>query len=219
MRHHRVHRVVEVLDEHLPVALVQEAQAAAGDLELALGRAVGEVVDRGERVAEVARRSRGPRRSACEDEAAVALARASPAPGPSPPRTRPGACRRSRSSAGWRSSEPSVLVGPGVVRAAEELAGVAGRRADDARALVRAAVHQHAHAPSVVAHDDQRLAGDLDGDVVAGVRHLARRGRRRSRCWRRSAPARARTPRGRCRGRGARGRAATRARIASGSSR
>jgi len=40
VRDHRMHRVVQVLDEHLPVAVVQEAQAAAGELELALGRAV-----------------------------------------------------------------------------------------------------------------------------------------------------------------------------------
>ena len=65
------------------------------------------------------------------------------------------------------------VVGPGVVRAAEELAGVAGRRADDARALVRAAVHQDANAAVVVADRDQRPAGDLDRDVVARVRHLA----------------------------------------------
>ena len=94
-----------------------------------------------------------------------------------------------------------------MVRAAEELAGVAGRRAHDARALVRAAVHQHAHRAVVVADHDQRLAGDLDRDVVARVRQLASRGRRSSRCWRRSAPAPARTARGRCRGRGGRGRA------------
>ena len=43
----------------------------------------------------------------------------------------------------------------------KKLAGVAARRADEARALVRAAVHQHAHRAVVVAHDDQRLAGDL----------------------------------------------------------
>src|SRR5947209_17673985 len=48
-----MHRVVQVLDEHLPVAVVQEAKAAAGELELALRRSVGEVVDGGEGLAEI----------------------------------------------------------------------------------------------------------------------------------------------------------------------
>ena len=44
---------LEVLDEHLPVAVVQVAQHPAGDLQLALGRAIGHVVARGQRVAEI----------------------------------------------------------------------------------------------------------------------------------------------------------------------
>ena len=75
MRDHGVHRVVQVLDEHLPVAVVQVAQAAAGDLQLALGRAVGEVVDRGQRVAEEFPESDPLRRQAGEDESAIRLAR------------------------------------------------------------------------------------------------------------------------------------------------
>src|SRR5689334_19467205 len=66
-----MHRVVQVLDEHLPVAVVQVAQAAAGDLELALGRAVGEVVDGGERVAEKFAEADALRRQPREHESSV----------------------------------------------------------------------------------------------------------------------------------------------------
>jgi hypothetical protein len=167
-----VHRVVQVLDEHLPVARVQEAQAPAGDLELAFGRAVGEVVDRGQRRAEVAREVGPGVAQLAEDEAAVAL---DVPTGTSPlrrfalgqPRAVVAALERDRAQAAVG------VVGPGVVRAAEEPAGVAGRCADDARALVRAAVHQDADAAVVVADRDQRPAGDLDRDVVARVRQLA----------------------------------------------
>src|SRR6185436_2987771 len=58
-------------DEHLPVAVVQVAQAAAGDLELALGRAVGEVVNGGERRAEIIAKADALRGQAHEDEPAV----------------------------------------------------------------------------------------------------------------------------------------------------
>ena len=84
VHHHRVHRVVQVLDEHLPVAVVHVAQAAAGDLELALGRAVGHVVDRAQRVAEVVLEVGAGIVELDEDEAAVARARASPRPGRGP---------------------------------------------------------------------------------------------------------------------------------------
>ena len=47
--HHRMHGVVEVLDEQLPVALVQVAQRAADHLETAARRAVRQIVDRGDR--------------------------------------------------------------------------------------------------------------------------------------------------------------------------
>jgi hypothetical protein len=50
---------------------VQVAQHPAGDLELAFGRAVGEVVDGGERVAEVFAEADAVLRDANEDEASV----------------------------------------------------------------------------------------------------------------------------------------------------
>ena len=63
--------------------------------------------------------------------------------------------------------------GPGVVRAAEELAGVAAGLRHQPRALVRAAVHQHLDAAVRLAHDDQRPAADLHRQVVTGLRNLA----------------------------------------------
>ncbi len=66
------------------------------------------------------------------------------------------------------------LVGPGVVRAAEVAAGVAGGVGDELRALVRAAVEEHADGAVGLAHHQQRPAGDVLREVVAGVRHLAR---------------------------------------------
>src|SRR4029077_3850955 len=68
---------------------------------------------------------------------------------------------------------PIGLVGPRMIWAAKEPPGAAARRADDARPLVRTAVHQHAHRSVFVPDHDQRLARDLVGEIVAGLRHLA----------------------------------------------
>ncbi len=62
---------------------------------------------------------------------------------------------------------------PGVIGAAEELARVAAAVDGDLRALVRAAVEQHAHAVVGVAHHDHRLRTDRRGEVVADILHLA----------------------------------------------
>ena len=51
--------------------VVREAQAAAGDLEFALGRTVGHVVDRAQRIAEVLFEVRARVAELDEDEAAV----------------------------------------------------------------------------------------------------------------------------------------------------
>ena len=61
MRDHRMHRVVEILDEQFPVALVQVAQRAADHLEPAGGRAVRHVVDGREGLAEIILKARTPR--------------------------------------------------------------------------------------------------------------------------------------------------------------
>ena len=72
VRDHGMHGVVEVLDEHLPVAVVQVAQCAADDFETARRRAVRQIVDRGERLAEiVARNSAPPRLRSREHETAM----------------------------------------------------------------------------------------------------------------------------------------------------
>ncbi|KAG1318756.1 hypothetical protein G6F63_015070 [Rhizopus arrhizus] len=65
------------------------------------------------------------------------------------------------------------LEGPGVIRAAEELAGVAAGIARHHRALVRAAVVQHAHALVAVADHHHGLVAHGGGDVVARIGHLA----------------------------------------------
>ena len=80
---------------------------------------------------------------------------------------------------------------PGVVRADEGAAGVALEVADELHAAVRAAVVEHLHAPSALAHHDHRLAADRHRVVVAGVRAPATRGRSRPRCAPRCAPSRA----------------------------
>jgi hypothetical protein len=60
-----------------------------------------------------------------------------------------------------------------VIRAAEELAGVAGPVDDDLGTLVRAAVVQHVHLAVAVTHLDHRLVANLGGEVIALVRRLA----------------------------------------------
>ena len=60
-----------------------------------------------------------------------------------------------------------------MVRAAEELAGVAAGLRHQPRALVCAAVHQHLDAAVALAHDDQRAVADVHRQVVAGLGDLA----------------------------------------------
>ena len=62
---------------------------------------------------------------------------------------------------------------PGVVGAAEELAGIAAGVDGDARALVRTAVIEDVHHPVGVAHHQHRLLADRGAVVVAGIGHLA----------------------------------------------
>jgi hypothetical protein len=60
-----------------------------------------------------------------------------------------------------------------VIRAAEELAGVAGPVDDDLGTLVRAAVVKHVHLAVAVTDLDHRLVANLRGEVIALVRRLA----------------------------------------------
>ena len=73
MNDHRMHRVVEVLEEDLPVGAEENPEAAADDLELAGRRAIDHVVDRRARIAEIGGEIRPVRGEAGEDEAAVIL--------------------------------------------------------------------------------------------------------------------------------------------------
>ena len=124
MRDHRMHRVVQVLDEHLPVAVVEKPQAAAGELELALGRAISEVVDGGERVTEVLAKAHSVLRQPGKHEAAVDLDVLQW-------RQARGRLRLLERGAliallEWDVDERAVgAVGPGVVGAAERLSRVA----------------------------------------------------------------------------------------------
>src|SRR6516165_2858065 len=66
-------RVAQVLEIDLPVAVIGVLEHAAGDLDLAVGRAIDHVVERGGHVAERVLEARSVARTAREDEAAVAL--------------------------------------------------------------------------------------------------------------------------------------------------
>ena len=168
----RMHRVVDVLEVGLPVAADHRAQRRALDGEPARGGAVDQVVDRGQRLAEVGGEVDPARVDPGEDEVAVHRDAG---------RRLHAARRLARRVAAavvaagqrHRAQRAVEAVGPGVVRAAEEPAGVAAPVADQRRALVGAAVVEHAHRAVVAAHHHQRPAGQIDGRVVAGVRHLA----------------------------------------------
>ena len=62
---------------------------------------------------------------------------------------------------------------PGVIRTAEELAGIAAGLGGDARALVRAAIVENLHRVVGVAHHQDRLRADGGAEIVAGICHLA----------------------------------------------
>src|SRR5258706_5476578 len=166
-----MHRVVEVLQEDLPIGAKEDAKAAADDLELAGRRAIDHVVDRGTRGAEIACEVRSLRGQAGEDEAAIVLD------------ARHRHHREARVAgyeAGALIAVPERngvqraigLVGPSVVAAAEEL-DVALAIADDLGAAMAAAVIDNMHrAVCVPAHDDG-LAADRLRQIVPRLCHLA----------------------------------------------
>ena len=91
---------------------------------------------------------------------------------------------------------------PGVIRAAEELPGIAAGIDGDARALVRAAIVEDVDLAVGVAHHQHRLLADRR--AISNRRDWAPgcRGRHRSRCWRTGAPSPGRRFPGRYRRRG-----------------
>ena len=162
VRDHRMHGVVQVLHEHLPVAVVEIAQTAA--VISSRPRASGR---RGCRSMKASRRStRGTWAigEAGENKAAVDLVRHRRESGLAQPGPVVALLERN-------VEERAVqAVSPRVVRAAQRLARVPGEVVDELRALVGAAVHQHAHAAVGLAHENQGLGGDIDGDEVARLR-------------------------------------------------
>ena len=74
--------------------------------------------------------------------------------------------------AGHADQGALVVVAPCVVRAGEA-ARRAARFLGEPCAAVTADVQQRAHGPVVAARDDDRTAGDLEGDVLAGFAHVA----------------------------------------------
>ena len=166
VRHHRVHGVVQVLDEHLPVAVVHVAQHAADDLQLAR-RASGPPdsrsttarrrnIRRSRAVVGEAGRTRSRDRRGCADRR-QALA---------PHHTGRSRCWRRRPHRHARSAAVQP-VGPGVVGAAEESC----RHCRDAVATrLRPCASSGCAAPARsrrVAHHHHRLQADRGGEVVA----------------------------------------------------
>ena len=160
-----------VLDQHLPVAVVHVAQHAARDLQPPGGGAVHHVVDAGQGLAEVLFKAEAGGGHPAEHEATVVVDMAH---GHQP---LGGLALRERGVlvAGGQRQGGGAAVGaeaPGVVGAAEELAGVAAGFGGDAGTFVRAAIVQHMHRAVVVPRHQHRLRADRGGEVVAGVRHL-----------------------------------------------
>src|SRR5690606_21386813 len=156
----------------LPVAVVHVAQHPAGHLELALGRAIDHVVERAERFAEEFLEALALGAEAAEYEAAVVvnvldLRHALRGLGLLED------FRVIAALQGQRQQGAVGLEGPGVVRAAKELAGVAAGVVDHHDALVGTAVVQHAHRVVVVPHHDHGLVAHRGGEVVARIGHLA----------------------------------------------
>src|SRR5216684_1451231 len=140
MHHGGMQRVELVLEEDLPVGVLDDTETVGHDLHLALGGAVAHVVEGDTRGAEELGERRAILGEAREHEAAVAL---------------DARCLlhaaigivRAEAGAGVARfhhrdlAQPAVVVeGPGVVRAAEELAGVAVPVAAHEIPPVRAAV-------------------------------------------------------------------------------
>ncbi|MNE41240.1 hypothetical protein D3C80_1353000 [compost metagenome] len=172
MRHHRMHGVVEVLEEDLPVAIVHVSQHAAGHFEFAFGGAIAHVVDGGKRLAEELLEVRSLVIQPRENEAPVV-------PHMRHPRQSPGPVALLETGVlvalAQRDRQQFAigLEGPRVVGTAEEFADVAAAIADDLRSLVGAAIHHHVNLAIRVSHHDHGLCREGGGEVVARVGHLA----------------------------------------------
>ena len=169
MAERHVIAVEHVLELELPVAVVDVAVHADVERELAVGRAVDEIVDvalhRADMVLEArAVRARGSRTQSRGIRRRAARARARSRPCRNPRRSLPAparseACRRCRRSSRG-SSRPAAVAWP--LRSFTTLAPRWAQRLSSTCTL-----------PSRVPAHDHRLAAEIGGDVVARVRHLA----------------------------------------------
>ena len=170
--HHRMTGVGQILDQHLPVAIVHVAQHAAGDFQPPGRRAIHHIVDRRQALAEIVLEVRPDVAHLGEDEAAIIFY----------------IPHRRDAFDGDALFQPGVLVAlaqrdreqravglerPGMIWTAEEFPGVAAGVDGDARALVRAAVVEDVHHAVAVADHQDRLLADRRAIIIACVGHLA----------------------------------------------
>src|SRR6185312_1059280 len=147
------------------------AEAAADHLELALGRAVDHVVDRGACIAEIVSEARPLLGQAREDEATIAL----DARQLHHAVARIGEIdRRALIASLHRNAAQRAVgaVGPAVIAAAEE-ADIALAIAHHFGAAMAAAIMEHIDLAVAVPAYHHRLSADGCGDIIARVLHLA----------------------------------------------
>ena len=159
-----------VLELQLPVAAEQVFVHAAAEVDLAVGRAVAELVDRVLGVAEMLVEARPLRRQAREHEAAIDADAGEAAHA----ERRIGEIEILAVAARHRH-RVEVAVGlerPAVIAAAEELRVALLLVADDG-AAVAAAVVDDVDLAVGVPRQHNRMLADAGGDEVAGLRHQA----------------------------------------------
>ena len=164
-----MHGVVVVLQHELPVPPVGVPEDTARHLDLAVGRALDEVVERSaQRTEELDERrpAFGQRR---EQKAAIAVDT-----GSASETAADRLAGRPVVAAGKRQAHktPGGVVRPAVVRA-DELGRVALGRLAHARPAMRAPVDEHAHGAVAVARDDDGLAPHARREEIARPTHLA----------------------------------------------
>ena len=165
----RMHGVVVVLEHQLPVALIRVLEHAARDLDLTVGRALDEIVERRPQRTEEVQERWPVGRQRGEEEAAIDV---------DPRHAREAAADRLGDRAivpvGPRHAAEGAVrrVRPAVIRA-DELTRRAGGRLAHARAPVNAAVDEHAHRVVRVADHDHRLAAHPGREEVARAPDLA----------------------------------------------
>ena len=173
VRGNGMHRVVDVLEVHLPIASHHVAQRGAHHFQLAHWRARHHIVQRGQHGGiEIAVEVR-PRLAQAHEHEALVIAHTA--------RFGQALGRRAVGQAGafvvvlerHRHQLAVELVGPRVIGAAQELARIALAFMQQLAALVRAAVQAHGHRAVGLAQHDERLAGDLGRVVVARPGHQA----------------------------------------------